>query len=229
MANCTFVVTLCTFLVTDSWYFVYPFAEGVSVGIYSFSVCCTAVFSSTGISHCTCIFTVGFGFFYTVIPCVLNCCAVVVTTVYALEGVSCILAVTVRLDCSCVGVSKLIDYKCTCIFLTVCCIFICISCKVKLTYCTLLVCFVTSGFASCCLCGCCCTEGVTCCSNCFCIFITASTGVSHNACFCTCRSFGFCCCVGVTCCGYLISYIAITASTCVGCVTFCCTCGSCYY
>ena len=48
-------------------------------------------------------------FTFVFVPCVFNCCAVLVTAVYAQERVSCILAVAVALDRAGVGVIKLID------------------------------------------------------------------------------------------------------------------------
>ena len=177
---------------------------GVSLCCNCFCVCCTTAVCCTGVCHCACCCTSGSSCLNTFIPCVSCCCAVFVTAVYALEGVSCILAVSVRLDCTCVGVLKLSDYKCACICLAVGCILFCIACKVEVTCFALLVCIVTCCKTGCCLCCGCITEGVSLCGDYSCcgvwaslVFVTCCvwTLPVHYTVGCT----GCCCCNTVVC------------------------------
>ena len=168
-------------------------AEGVTLCSNCFCVCCTATFSCTSECLCAACDTCWIGIDYAVIPCVIGCCAVVVTTVYALEGVSCILAVTVRLDCTCVGVFKLFNFSCCGVF--ACLVFI--SCCVW----TLLIhytCFKTG----CCLFFCCIIKLMSSCRNfcyicCWCATWTM-LWLWANLCTCCFTINCKCCCIVVT-------------------------------
>ena len=81
----TLLICFVTVVKTGSIISLYCFAEGVAVSINIFSICSAATVSRTGVGlHAACNTGRGSGNF-TVIPCMLNCTAISVTTVYTLK------------------------------------------------------------------------------------------------------------------------------------------------
>ena len=118
----------------------------------SFRISCAAVGSTTSKGlHALCL-TAGSAGHRTLIPSVSNSSAISVTSVYALEGVGCRLAITVAPDRAVVGVFLLCNNKRGSIILAVGRILFSVASKVLVTDSTLLVCTVTGCQTGCCLC-----------------------------------------------------------------------------
>ena len=123
--------------------FLYGVSFGMFLFFYRLCIGCTATVYGTGIGFYTFTCTGRFGSYFTFVPRMCRCVAIRFTTVYTLERMSCALAVAIALDCACIGVLELSNYKGCRVILTVGGILFSIIGKVLVTYCTLLICFVT--------------------------------------------------------------------------------------
>ena len=174
VANLTLLVSLITRCNTSCSLRGSDFAEGVALCRHRFGICCSATCYRTSICLDTIIQAIGCCCNRSAIPGMYYCSAICVTSVNTLEGVGGILAITVALNSTSVGMLLLGNDEHSISSLALCRIDCCICRKVQMASSTLLVGFVTRCNASCSLRGIGFAEGVTLCRHRFGICCSAT-------------------------------------------------------